>query len=259
MMRMSMTGTGRVTGRRVQLMATCLCDAFFDDVARATVEVLEYLGCEVEFPGGQTCCGQPAFNSGDWPAARQVMRHVVQTFKGEAPIIVPSGSCAAMLFHGSLLAFEREKDLPAIRQIGRRAWEVLDFIVGGLGVRQWEGACEKKMAFHSSCHLRGSNSAEAARLLLGSLRGAEILPFGEREQCCGFGGTFSVSFPVISAEMGLLKLKNIREARPDLLVAADMSCLMHLRGLSEKQGNPIPVRHVIQVLRDSLLAEGKLS
>ncbi|MDR0533139.1 MAG: (Fe-S)-binding protein [Verrucomicrobiales bacterium] len=248
----------RPVGKKVQLMATCLCDAFFDDVARATVEVLEYLGCEVEFPEGQTCCGQPAFNSGDWPAARKVLRHLVDTFKGGEPIIVPSGSCAAMLYHGSLLAFEHETDLPEVEKVGQRTWEVLDFIVSGLGVKQWEGACEKKMAFHSSCHLRGSNSAEAARLLLGSLRGAEILPFKEQEQCCGFGGTFSVSFPAISADMGLLKLQNIREVKPDLLVAADMSCLMHLRGLSEKQGNPVPVRHAIQVLRDALVAEGKL-
>ena len=100
--------------RRVQLMATCLCDAFFADAARATVEVLEHLGCVVEFPEGQTCCGQPAFNGGDWPACRKVMRHTVRTFDGSDPVIVPSGSCGAMIFHGGALAFEKEPDLPSI-------------------------------------------------------------------------------------------------------------------------------------------------
>ena len=95
-------------GKKVQLMATCLCDAFYDDVAVATVEVLEYLGMTVEFPEGQTCCGQPAFNAGDWAASRCVARHMVRTFKGEFPVVVPSSSCAAMVFHGSLLEFEHD-------------------------------------------------------------------------------------------------------------------------------------------------------
>ncbi|MDR1190663.1 MAG: (Fe-S)-binding protein [Verrucomicrobiales bacterium] len=248
----------RAVGKQVQLMATCLYDAFFDDVARATVQVLEYLGCEVVFPEGQTCCGQPAFNAGDWVVARKVVRHAAATFSGSGPIVVPSGSCAAMLFHGAALAFEHEPDWPAVRELGARTWEVLDFIVSGLGVRKWEGECRKKIAFHSSCHLRGTGTPAAARLLLGSLRGLEIVEHAEPEQCCGFGGTFSVSFPHISANMGRLKLENIRAAEPDLLVAADMSCLMHLRGLAEKLGNPLPVKHAIQVLRDALSAEGKI-
>jgi hypothetical protein len=102
----------RPKGKRVQLMATCLCDAFYDDVAKATVEVLEHAGCEIEFPENQTCCGQPAFNCGQWPAARQVMRHTASVFAGDRPIIVPSGSCAAMMFHGSSLEFEHEPDRP---------------------------------------------------------------------------------------------------------------------------------------------------
>ena len=129
-------------GRRVQLMATCLCDAFYDDAARATVEVLEHLGCTVEFPAAQTCCGQPAFNGGDWPASRRVVRHTVATFAGDCPVVVPSGSCAAMVFHGALLEFEHEADLPAVAALGRRTWELADFIVNGLGVTAWPGRYE---------------------------------------------------------------------------------------------------------------------
>jgi L-lactate dehydrogenase complex protein LldE len=238
--------------RRVQLMATCLCDAFYDDVARATVEILEYLGCTVEFPEGQTCCGQPAFNGGDWPASRKVVRHTVQTFAGEIPVIIPSGSCAAMIFHGALLEFEKEKDLSEIQALGRRTWELADFIVNALGVKTWPGRYEAKAAFHRACHTRGTKSSEAMGTLLASIAGLTVVPFGEGEQCCGFGGTFSVSFPNISSGMGALKLEHIRVAQPDIIVSGDMSCMMHLTGLAEKESQPIKGLHLAQVLRDAL-------
>jgi len=242
--------------RRVQLMATCLCDAFYDDVARATVEVLEYLGCTVEFPDGQTCCGQPAFNGGDWPASRKVVRHTLKVFGGDLPVIVPSGSCAAMMFHSAPLEFEKETDLPEVQAFGRRTWELADFIVNGLGVKAWPGRYEARVAFHRACHTRGTNSSEAVSTLLASVAGLTVLPFGEGEQCCGFGGTFSVAFPNISSGMGTLKLEHIRAAQPDLIVSGDMSCMMHLCGLAEKEGQPIKAQHFVQILRDALKNAG---
>jgi L-lactate dehydrogenase complex protein LldE len=239
-------------GKRVQLMATCLCDAFYDDVARATVEVLEYLGCTVEFPEGQTCCGQPAFNGGDWPASRKVVRHTLATFAGDVPVIVPSGSCAAMMFHGALLEFEKEQDLPAVQAMAHRTWELADFIVHGLGVKTWPGRYDARIAFHRACHTRGTKSSDAMLQLLGAVAGVTVLPFGESEQCCGFGGTFSVSFPNISSGMGDLKLDHIRAVSPDLLVSGDMSCMMHLGGLAQKEGKPIKTQHFVQILRDAL-------
>ncbi len=239
-------------------MATCLCDAFYDDVAAATVEVLEYLGCEVVFPEGQTCCGQPAFNGGDWPASRKVVRHTVKTFAGEEPVIVPSGSCAAMMFHGAVLEFEKEADLPDVEALGRRTWELGDFIVNGLGRTTWPGRYEAKVAFHRACHSRGTGSGTAATTLLGSIAGVTLTPFGEGEQCCGFGGTFSVTFPNVSSAMGSLKLDHIRAAQPDVLVSADMSCLMHMGGLAEKDGKPVRTQHLAQVLRDALRHGGLL-
>jgi L-lactate dehydrogenase complex protein LldE len=246
------SGRSPIAGRRVQLMATCLCDAFHDDVAAATVEVLEHLGCEVGFPEAQTCCGQPAFNGGNWDASRKVVRHAVRTFSGEDPVVVPSGSCAAMLFHGARLEFEKEPDLGEIEGLGRRTWELCDFIVNGLGVRAWPGRFEAAVALHRSCHTRGTGSSEAAALLLGSIAGLRMVEFGEGEQCCGFGGTFSVSFPHISKAMGDLKLDYVREAKPDLLVSGDMGCLMHLKGLADKEGVPLKTLHIAQVLRESL-------
>lgn len=246
------TERSSITGKRVQLMATCLCDAFYDDVAAATVQVLEHLGLEVVFPEAQTCCGQPAFNGGDWAASRKVVRHTVQTFAGTDPVVVPSGSCAAMLFHGAVLEFEKEADLPAVEALGRRAWELGDFLVNGLAVTTWPGRYEAKIAFHRACHTRGTKSAEAALTLLKSIAGATVVEFGEAEQCCGFGGTFSVSFPNISTGMGNLKLEHIRAVQPDVLVSPDMSCMMHIGGIAAKEGKPIPTMHLAQILRDAL-------
>jgi L-lactate dehydrogenase complex protein LldE len=245
-----------VTGKRVQLMATCLCDAFYDDVAAATVQVLEHLGCTVDFPEGQTCCGQPAFNGGDWASSRKVVRHTVRTFEGTDPVIVPSGSCAAMLFHGAALEFERESDLPAVQALGRRTWELGDFIVNGLGVKTWPGRYDATVAFHRSCHTRGTLSSPSIATLLSSIEGLRLAEFGEGEQCCGFGGLFSVGFPNISSAMGDLKLEHIRAARPDVLVSGDMSCLMHLSGLAAKEGLPIRAQYFGQVLRDALRNAG---
>jgi L-lactate dehydrogenase complex protein LldE len=246
-----------VTGKRVQLMATCLCDAFYDDVAAATVEVLEHLGVEVVFPEAQTCCGQPAFNGGDWAASRKVVRHTVKTFAGDEPVVVPSGSCAAMMFHGAVLEFEKEKDVGEVEALGRRTWELADFIVNGLGVTAWPGRYDATVAFHRSCHSRGTKSGEASLTLLNAVAGLRVVEFGEGEQCCGFGGTFSVSFPNISTAMGSLKLDHVRAAKPDVFVSGDMSCMMHMGGLAAKEGKPIKTLHLAQVLRDAL--KGKVA
>ncbi|MEY3394387.1 MAG: hypothetical protein RL346_623 [Verrucomicrobiota bacterium] len=243
----------RPVGKKVLLMSTCLCDAFYDEAARATVEVLEHLGVEVVFPENQTCCGQPAFNSGDWAASRKVAIHTADVFQGDLPVIVPSGSCAAMNFHGNLLQFE---DTPneKVTSLANRTWEVIDFIHNGLGIKSWNGSFEQKtrIAFHRSCHSRGTDSGQAVMNLLSSIRNSDVVPFGQGEQCCGFGGTFSVTFPHISGRMGSLKLDHILEVNPDILTSADMSCLMHLSGLARVQGRPVRHVHVIQILRDTL-------
>lgn len=233
-------------------MATCLCDSFFADAAKASVQILEHLGVEVIFPEDQTCCGQPAFNAGDWASSRKVVRHALDVFAGDLPIIVPSGSCAAMNFHGSPLQFENEPDLPRVQDFARRSWEVIDYIVHGLGITSWPGKYPSRVAFHHSCHTRGTGTRDAIRTLLASLDGVKLTEFGQGEQCCGFGGTFCVTFPNISAKMGTIKLDHALADDPQELVSADMSCLMHLSGLAEKQGRPIQIRHAAQILRDAL-------
>ncbi|MGD7651822.1 MAG: (Fe-S)-binding protein [Verrucomicrobiales bacterium] len=239
-------------------MTTCLCDAFYADVAQASVEVLEYLGCDIELPDGQTCCGQPAFNAGDWASARKVLRSALKTFPGDKPIVVPSGSCAAMVFHGALLAFEKETDLPEVKALGGRTWELVDFIVHGLGITEWPGKLDAKLTFHRSCHLRGSESPQAISTLLASIEGLEVLPIDEVEQCCGFGGTFAVAFPNVSKSMGELKVENLTKPEPDIVAAADMGCMMHFGGMMDKKGIETKRMHIAQVLRDSLKNAGKI-
>lgn len=257
---MNIAPTQRPKGSKVMLMATCLCDAFFDEVAMATVEVLEMAGCEVVFPEAQTCCGQPAFNGGDWEASRKVVRHTLEVFSGDLPVVIPSGSCAAMVFHGARLAFEGQPETEAVRALGNRTWEVSDFLVNGLGITEWGGSFPARVALHRACHSRGTGTIEASTTLLQSVGGLELVPYGEPEQCCGFGGTFSVTFPHVSKSMGQLKIEKLREAGPDWVVSPDMSCLMHQKGLAEKAGIPFRCRHVVEILRDARLAvENKVS
>jgi L-lactate dehydrogenase complex protein LldE len=246
----------RPAGRRVMLMATCLCDAFFPGAARAAVEVLEYAGCEVVFPPGQTCCGQPAFNGGDWATSRRVALHAAEVFAGDLPVVVPSGSCAAMHRHGNALQFARLPPEPAVEGLAARTWEACDFLVNGLGLTAWPGRLDGTLAVHHSCHTRGTATGQAMVTLLGSIEGVRLLEVCQSDQCCGFGGTFSVTFPHISAAMGNLKLDHALAGRPDFLVSADLSCLMHLAGLAGAQGRRAETRHVLEVLADALATAG---
>jgi L-lactate dehydrogenase complex protein LldE len=238
-------------------MATCLADAFFDDVARASVEVLEHLGCRVEVPTDQTCCGQPAFNAGDWEASRRVARHALRVFAGDGAVVVPSGSCARMASHGALLLFEREADRDGARELAERSFELADFVVRELGVTRWGGRYAARVALHRSCHCRGTSYADSAAALLGSIDGLELVDVGEPEQCCGFGGTFSATFPGVSARMADLKLEHLLADRPDVIVSADMGCLMHLEGRARKEGRVLKALHIAQVLRNALHAVTK--
>ncbi len=248
-------------GRDVLLMATCLCDAFFDAAARATVEVLEAAGCAVTFPPAQTCCGQPPFNAGDWGSSRRMLAHTAQVFDDPRPVVIPSASCASMLREGARLAFEGHAPDP-VAPLARRTWELADFLVFGLDIHRWPGRYEKTVSLHESCHGRGTGSPAAARRLLATIRGLELVPFDEPEQCCGFGGAFSVAFPAVSTEMGRAKQSALSSAAADEVVSADAGCLMQLQGLSvgadSRTSTRAPegprYRHLAEVLRDALEA-----
>ena len=245
----------RITTRNVNFMATCLCDSLFSDAAKNAVEVLRYFGAEVNFPSDQTCCGQPAFNSGDFESARKVLRKTIEVFStNDDPIVVPSASCAAMLYHSSKIAFRdaTSEEKMIVDAFAKRVWEFCDYIYNVLDVKTIAGSFNGKLAVHNSCHSIGSGTPEAMLALLKSINGAEIINFENADTCCGFGGTFSVVFPEISSEMGLEKVKAISAVNPDYIVAADTSCLLHQRGIAVKNSINYPVKHVSEIFAEAM-------
>lgn len=241
-------------GKRISFMATCLCDAFYANVAKAAYQVLEYAGCEIDFPEAQTCCGQPAHNAGDVKNARKVIEHHLKTFAEPIPVVVPSGSCAAMARHGAILCLEGDPLAEKARELATRSWELCEYLVDGLGIDAWPGAFPKKVALHRSCHTRGSRAYECAVTLLSSIKGLELAEVGELDQCCGFGGTFSVSFPNVSRKMGQLKVDHLLEKGPDVVAALDMACMMHFGGLMDRKGIATPRMHVAEILLEALVS-----
>ncbi|MBE6413168.1 MAG: (Fe-S)-binding protein [Verrucomicrobiaceae bacterium] len=250
----------RKTGNVVNFMATCLCDAIFADAAKSAVEILKKFGCKVILPQNQTCCGQPAFNSGDFASARKVILHTIEAFsENDYPVIVPSGSCAAMLFDSALIAF-KDQDEPTkqkVQAFAERVWELNDYLVNALGVEKIGGKLNAKVAVHQSCHTKGTGTPEAMIKLLKSIEGIEIAQF-DSEGCCGFGGTFSVVFPQLSSEMGEKKVRKITAPNPDIITAADTSCLLHQRGIAERLGIKYPAQHVCQIYAQALRNGGLL-
>lgn len=240
--------TPTAKGTRIRFMATCICDAVYADVAKSAYEVLEHVGCSIDFPEGQTCCGQPAHNAGDWPSAQKVIRHTLDTFSGDDPVVIPSGSCAAMTRHGAPLCMEADERIEETKSMASRSWELCEYLVEGLGVESWSGSFPKRVALHRSCHTRGSKTYESAVKLLSSIDGLELLEVGEVDQCCGFGGTFCVSFPNVSKNMGQLKVENLIENKPDVIASLDMACMMHFGGMMDKQKIEVPRMHVAEIL-----------
>ena len=220
---------------RVQLFATCLGDLFFPEVVEDAHALLRRAGVEVEAPPGQVCCGQPAFNAGHRRAARRVARTFVRAFSRDAPVVVPSGSCATML----------ARYVPELLGVAPYAvWELSAFLDahGPEPARANEG---RRLAYHDSCHmLRELGVAEAPRRLLAA-SGAEVVPLERPDLCCGFGGTFSVRQPEISVALADEKLAGAGAA--EALVTADPGCLLHLRGRARRVGGP-DVVHLASVL-----------
>src|SRR5580765_7230692 len=219
----------------VQLFATCLGDLAFPQAVADAETLLRQAGYDVDFPARQVCCGQPASNSGHRAAARRVARSFARAFSREAPVVVPSGSCATMASHY----------LPEL--LGVEPWEVweLSAFLASVGFRPLPRNAGRRMAYHDSCHmLRELNISAQPRKLLGG-SGAELVPFARPDLCCGFGGTFSVRQPEVSLAMADDKLAGA-EGAP--IVTADPGCLMHLRGRAERVGSPVRVVHLATAL-----------
>lgn len=230
---------------KVQFMLTCLCDAFYGEVGIAAIRVLEHAGCTVEFASDQTCCGQPPYNSGDWAAARKIADHAKRVFNAsDAPIVCGSASCTAMLREGYELLYPGQPHM--------RAYELSEFLLTVVNVTEWpQLKPAPRVAFHRSCHGRGIGLGDSAERLL-QLAGVELVPFPAADQCCGFGGAFSVTHPKVSGEIGIEKLHQIAGAEVEEIVSGDMGCLMHLGGLIKRQKLPFRTRHYAELLAEAL-------
>jgi L-lactate dehydrogenase complex protein LldE len=235
----------------VQLFITCLIDSFFPDIGEAMVKVLNRAGVRVDFPPAQTCCGQPAFNAGLRSEARPLAKHTIQVFEQTTgAIIIPSGSCAAMVRHGYLELFKEDPAwLERAEALAKRVFEFSEYLVDVRGVNDLSACWTGKLTYHPSCHLlRGMGVDRQPRLLLAAVKGAEIVELPEREDCCGFGGVFSVEHPELSAEFLKRKIANFEKTGSPTLVVADTGCLMHLQGGLARQGKGQRVVHIAEVL-----------
>jgi L-lactate dehydrogenase complex protein LldE len=216
----------------------------------AAVDVLERLGFGVEFPEQQTCCGQPAFNSGYPEEARQVARHFLQVFAGADYVVVPSGSCATMITHHFKDVFSDEPgNLERARELESRVFEFSRFLIDVAKVEDVGARLHEVVTYHDSCHaLRELRIKDGPRRLLGHVRGLELREMDAAEECCGFGGTFSVKFAEVSGGMARTKIDSIVRTGASTVVSLDSSCLLQLQGALSRAGLPIRTMHLAEVL-----------
>ena len=238
---------------KVALFVTCLVDLFRPGVGFAAIRLLEDAGCEVEVPGAQTCCGQPAFNSGDRETARELAIGILDAFSGYDHIFAPSGSCAGMLrTHITELFDENDANLARARDFSRRCHELTSFLVDILQIDEVAHSAEIDITYHDSCSgLRELGIRQQPRQLL-LAAGANILEMQDSETCCGFGGTFCVKYPDISTRMVSNKTANVEASGAGTLVAGDLGCLLNIAGRLRREGSGVRVRHVAEVLAGDL-------
>ena len=234
----------------VGLFVTCLVDLFRPSVGFAAIKLLEDAGAEVEVPESQTCCGQPAYNSGDRADAKAIARAVIETFERFDYVVAPSGSCAGMLkvHYPTLLADDPEYAERA-RALADKSFELTSFLVEVLGAERVTARFGANVTYHDSCScLRELKIQDAPRRLLASVDGLALSEMEETEVCCGFGGAFSVKYPDISAAIGEAKARNAIKSGADCLLAGDLGCLLHIAGRLSRDGATIECRHVAEVL-----------
>ncbi len=234
---------------KVSLFIPCFVDQMTPSVGLAVARVLEQLGHEVEFRPAQTCCGQPSFNAGYWDEAREVAARAVGIFDGAEAVVGPSGSCVAMMrsFYPQLL--EGTPHETAALDLAARSFEFGEFLVDRLGVTDVGARFPHRVSYHDGCHgLRELRIREAPRKLLTAVRDLELVECDEPESCCGFGGLFSVKFPMISTAMAEVKAGSLARTQCDYIVSSDPSCQLQLDGWLARQGKPCRTIHLAEVL-----------
>ena len=234
---------------KVYFFGTCLVDALYPQAGLAAIRLLQHHGVQVIFPSGQTCCGQPAYNSGFFKEARAVARHQIRCFPKNYPIIVPSGSCAAMMKHHYLELFAGDPEIEAVGHFVDRVFELSQFLVGVLDARLEDRGAPVKVTWHSSCHaLREMKIIEDSKSLIRQLKNVDLVELARESECCGFGGTFAVKQPQISAAMVSDKVDDIQGTGATWVISGDCGCLMNIAGAMEKRNLPLAGVHLAQFL-----------
>jgi len=237
-------------GPRIGLFVTCLVDLFRPSVGFAAVQLLEDAGCRVEVPRAQTCCGQPAYNSGDRRDAAAIARQTIAAFEGFDNVVAPSGSCAAMIKEHYPALLQDDPDWHGrAESLSARTHELVSFLTDVLKVDAVAASYPARATYHDSCSgLRELKVRAQPRLLLASVEGLELAELPEGEACCGFGGTFCVKYPEISNEMVSTKADCIESTGAELLLAGDLGCLLNMAGKLKRRGSKVRARHVAEVL-----------
>ena len=234
---------------KVTLFATCLVDMFQGNVGKATVELLERLGCEIDFPTTQVCCGQPSYNSGYVEESKGSMKNMIKAFEHAQYIVTPSGSCAYM-FKEYPHIFKGDAEWePRAQALADKTYELTEFIVEVLKVENVGARLNGKATYHTSCHMTRLLGVKKSPItLLKNVEGLEYVELPGKERCCGFGGTFSVKMGNISGQMVDEKVCNVEETEADILIGADAGCLINIGGRIGRTGKPIRVMHIAEVL-----------
>lgn len=243
---------------KVALFATCLNDTVFPQAPRAVVEVLERLGVDVTFPMAQTCCGQMHVNTGYRSEATALARRFVEAFDGYQAVVSPSASCVATVRHQYAILAGGDPGLRSrVAELTPRVYEFTEFLVDVLGVEDVGAYYPHRVAYHATCHSQRSlRLRDRPHRLLRAVRGLTLVDLPGAEECCGFGGTFSVKNPDVSVAMGADKARHVRQSGADTLVAADRSCLMHIGGLLSRTRGGVQVMHLAEVLARTELPAG---
>jgi L-lactate dehydrogenase complex protein LldE len=240
--------------KTVQLMITCLLDTLYPETGEAVVRVLERAGVEVRLPAGQTCCGQPAFNAGLRADARLMAIHTIQVFESvSGDVVIPSGSCAGMVRTQYPELFADDPDwLPRAQALARRTYELTEYLVDVLGVTDLGAHFQGTLTYHASCHLlRELGVNRPPRALLSAVQEATLIDLPGEEECCGFGGVFSVEQPEISAAMVERKIANLESTGAAAVVACDAGCITNINGALHRRGKPPCAVHIADILAPS--------
>ena len=237
---------------KITLFIPCFVDQLFPSVGISAVRIFEKLGHTVYFKDSVICCGQPAFNAGYWDEARGIARRVLKALAGQDPVVVPSGSCGAMIKNFYPELFQNTDEAEAAVQLAGRTFEFSSFLVDQLGVTELGSRFPAIVTFHDGCHgLRELQVKRQPCQLLEHVRDLTLVEMEDQTSCCGFGGTFAVKFPMISTAMGETKSASALETGAEYLVSNDSSCLMHLQGLLSRQKQRLKTIHLAEVLASS--------